>query len=229
MYRPRRIVDYSIVPLFLSTSRFIPADRTRARVGTYVCSASINSAVHFPPASNRILAGCFLDGVRFRVRYAIRIFLSSPSRHFIRFSTILLSLLHLFTTFMLYTNRLLWCLAKEENTLSLHISKLQPLNMRIEKIYNWIIQSPYILEHLIMIRMSKFFKLIASFYDFYDFSGIFYVHSRNTGITGNFVWRPCLKRDFSCVNFFFFFFADACFRKKPVQRTERSTGHTMTE
>jgi len=66
MYRPRQIVDYSIVSPFLLASHFIPADRTRAR-GKYVCSASVNPVVHFPLASNRILAGCFLDGMRFRV------------------------------------------------------------------------------------------------------------------------------------------------------------------
>jgi len=60
VYRPRQIVDYSIVLLFLSTSRFMLIAHARD-IGTY--PASINPAVHFPPASNRILAGYFLDGV----------------------------------------------------------------------------------------------------------------------------------------------------------------------
>lgn len=65
--------------------------RTRARYSTP--KPLLIAAVHFPPASNRILDGCFLDGVRFRARRAIRIFIDSFLRHFIRLQHFVLSAL----------------------------------------------------------------------------------------------------------------------------------------
>jgi len=87
VYRPRRLVDYS--PRSRSPFLFfffLPAPHRRCRVYPPSIAAAIrererereratiNPAVHFPPASNRILAEDFLDEVRFRVRHAIRVF-----------------------------------------------------------------------------------------------------------------------------------------------------------
>lgn len=126
--RPRRIVDYSIVPLFLFDIAFY-ADRTRARC-RYVCPASINPAVHFPPASNRILDGRFLDGVRFRAHRANRYFYKQPLATFYRVvaARFSCSFLRSFIMFTLPTaNRLFrWAQKKKMSTLSIFLVSQLP-------------------------------------------------------------------------------------------------------
>lgn len=81
----------SIIRSFLFFSRrrsFYPSRIAHARVQIRAPRPLLILAVHFPPASNRILGRPFpRRGVRFRVRHAIRVFLGgSPRWHFIRLS-----------------------------------------------------------------------------------------------------------------------------------------------
>lgn len=82
---------------FFSSSSRLPTDRTRAirHAYMYICVFGLLiPAIHFPSASNRILAGVrFRDEVRLRVRHAIRVFPDSASRDIRRFIGLLQILL----------------------------------------------------------------------------------------------------------------------------------------
>lgn len=101
---------------FFSSSSRLPTDRTRAirYAYMYICVFGLLiSAIHFPSASNRILAGVrFRDEVRLRVRHAIRVFPDSASRDIRRFIGLLQILLS-------RLKRVIWIFRQEDYDLIL--------------------------------------------------------------------------------------------------------------
>lgn len=157
-------------------------------IGTY--PASINPAVHFPPASNRILAGYFLDGV-FCVHhsYFSRQFLAAfyqvvPVRFYCPFCTCSrYSRTSYFDT-----------LAEEEND-ALWSFMSQIYLKYAKKFLNWILQNLYVLERSNrMFKSSKSYDLTLLISVALLFFRIFCVYLPE--LRNCFLWCFYLKRSF---------------------------------